>query len=123
MIVRTDLPVGAAAAQIVHAAGESSPGNLPGGTFAVVLGVPSETALVVIKEKLQVAGLSFVPIVECDAPYEGQLMAIGLRPIMRSVGRKVLSNLPLYRGPVSAGCTVHGVGSKPHPAPIHGEVA
>jgi hypothetical protein len=107
----------------VHAAGESSPGNLPSGTFAVVLAVSSEAELERFSARLVDADLVHYDIREVDEPYCGQMMAIGLRPIMRSVGRKVLSNLPLYRGPVSAGCTVHGVGSKPHPAPIHGGVA
>lgn len=109
----------------MHAAGESSPGNLPSGTFAVVLAVSSEAELERFSARLVDADLVHYDIREVDEPYSGQLMAIGLRPIMRSVGRKVLSNLPLYRGPVSAGGPVfyHGTGSKPTPAPIHGDVA
>ena len=116
MIVRSDLPAGSAAAQIVHAAGESSPGDLPSGTFAVVLSVPTELGLRAVAARLTAAGLPFVEIVESDEPYSGQLMAIGVRPVLRSIARKAMSSLPLYRGPASAGVPERG-GSKPAPAP------
>ena len=117
--MRNDLPAGVAAAQIVHAAGESSPGNLPEGTFAVVLGVSNESVLYDLAERLQRADIKHVTIVEVDAPYTDQMMAIGLVPAPRSVGRRVLSSLPLYRGPVSAGDPARD-GSKPAPAPFGG---
>lgn len=123
MIVRSDLPIGVAAAQICHAAGESSPGNLPSGTYAVVLSAKTERDLWVIACQLEMAGLEFVKIQEPDAPYNGQLMAIGLRPIQRSIGRRTfLSSLPLYRGPSSAPVPARD-GSKPAGAPINGGVA
>lgn len=99
MIVREDLPIGVAAAQIVHAAGESSPGNLPAGTFAVVLTVPSASELMQLADKLRVANAEFTCIFETDEPWSGQLMAIGARPERRSKMRKILSSVPLYRGP------------------------
>jgi len=56
VIVRADLPRGVQSAQIVHAAGESSPGTLPSGTFAVTLTAPSEQALRKEAERLQARG-------------------------------------------------------------------
>lgn len=107
----------------MHAAGESSPGNLPSGTFAVVLSVPNEAMLETVAARLVDADILHYEIRESDPPYTGQLMAIGLRPVPRSVGRRVLSSLPLYRGPSSAGGVGTRAGSKPTPAPIHGGVA
>lgn len=102
---------------MVHAAGESSPGNLPEGTYAVVLCAPNEDALVGLAAKLALTSIAHTRIRESDAPYTGQLMAIGLTPCPRSVGRKALSSLPLYRGPISAPGAVHSTGSKPTGAP------
>jgi len=51
-----------------------------------------------VADKLFYAGLEYKVIYEPDAPYNGEAMAIGLTPILRSVGRRVLSSLPLYRG-------------------------
>ncbi len=103
VIVRVDLPMGVAAAQITHAAGESSPGHLPAGTFAVVLGVPDAMALMQLADRLRHAGVEFVCIFETDPPWSGQLMAIGVRPARRSKMRKLFSSIPLYRGPTIAG--------------------
>lgn len=96
-MVRTDLPVGAIAAQLVHAAGESSPGNLDSGTYAIVLGVHSEFALQKCADRLRAASIEFVEIREPDEPYNGELMAIGVRPALRSVLRKHLSELPSFK--------------------------
>jgi hypothetical protein len=98
VIVRGDLPHGLQIAQTIHAAGESSPGGLPSGTIAVALAAPNETQLQVLGARLADAGIPFVPIVEGDGPYEGQLMALGLLPSQdRSAIRKVTSELPLVR--------------------------
>ena len=59
-MVRKDLAIGVLAAQVVHAAGESSPGNLPEGTYAIVLAVPDEGALKAVAARLQLAGVKFV---------------------------------------------------------------
>ncbi len=96
-MIRRDLPIGILAAQLVHAAGESSPGNLSPGTNAVVLGVPNEAALRAVAQRLEDAGIAFVRVEEPDAPYLGQLMAIGLRPARKEVVRRALSSLPLLR--------------------------
>ena len=115
MIVRADLPEGVRAAQIIHAAGESTPGRLPCGTFAFALAVPDEPALVREAERLRARGfvqvdsedpmpahlcdiesqsLAFVPIYEPDAPYDGAMMAIALVPRRREVLRRHVSSLP-----------------------------
>ena len=95
IIVRNDLPLGLMAAQITHAAGESSPGNISKGTHAVVLGVsPSDL------ERLAATRFQDVPhvsIVESDAPFSGQLMAIGLPPAPRWKWKRLVSDLPLLR--------------------------
>lgn len=43
------------------------------------------------------AGIAFHPIVESDAPWSGQLVAIGVVPVQdRSQIKKIVSRLPLY---------------------------
>lgn len=93
VIVRPDLPRGLLAAQVVHAAGESG-GNIQPGTFAVVLAAePLE--LVALERRLVDAGVAHAAVRETDAPWEGALMAIGVRPGPRSVLKKHFSGLPL----------------------------
>lgn len=97
VVVRRDLPIGVLAAQLVHAAGESSPGDLSPGTNAVVLAVSDEAALRAVAERLGRADIAFVRVEEPDAPYLGQLMAIGVRPAKKEVVRRALASLPLLR--------------------------
>lgn len=97
MIVRQDLPLGNLAAQIVHAAGESSPGNLPADTHAVVLAVPDERALLEVEERLLKADVCFAAIREPDAPWAGALMTIGIKPQERTTLRRLLRDLRLLR--------------------------
>lgn len=97
MVVRRDLPTGTALAQTVHAAGETSPGNLPDHTYAVVLAAEHEEALLKLELRLQLAGIPHKVIREPDSPWNNQAMAIGIVPCGRSTVRKVLSHLPLYR--------------------------
>lgn len=97
MIVRRDLPIGTLAAQIIHAAGESSPGNLPEDTFAVALAVDSELQLLSIEQKLKSKNIPHAAIREPDAPWLGQLMAIGIAPCDRSLVRKEVGHLPLLK--------------------------
>jgi hypothetical protein len=97
VIVRADLSRGIQAANLVHAAGESSPGGLPSGTYAVVLAVPDESALKAVAARLKLAAVGHVLVVEPDAPFNGALMAIGLVPGPREVIRRLLSSLPLLR--------------------------
>lgn len=81
----------------MHAAGESSPGNLPTGTHAVVLAVPDESALRSVAARLTLARVPFVIITESDAPFSGQLMALGLAPARKEDVRRFVSSLPLLR--------------------------
>jgi len=85
------------AAQIVHAAGESSPGSLPSGTFAIVLAAPDEAALLSHEDRLRAAGVAHVAIRENEGPFAGQLCAIGLRPAPRSSLRRWTSSVPLLK--------------------------
>ena len=96
-MVRADIPRGLQAAQIIHAAGESSPGNLPSGVHAVCLTVPSEEALRAVADKLAASSIPFVSIIESDAPYTEQFMAIGCVPAGKEVLKRCLSALPLLR--------------------------
>jgi hypothetical protein len=95
--VRADLPRGIQAAQIAHAAGESSPGALPAGTYAVVLTTKGERELVQLADDLRRAGAAFTAIFEPDAPYDGALMAIGLVPGRKEALRRHVARLPLLR--------------------------
>jgi peptidyl-tRNA hydrolase len=97
VIVRSDLPRGVQAAQIVHAAGESSPGNLDAGTYAVVLTVPDERALVRAADDLRRRGVAFVAVFEPDEPYSGAMMALGLVPKRKEEIRRHVSAYPLLR--------------------------
>jgi peptidyl-tRNA hydrolase len=96
VIVRDDLPIGVAAAQIVHAAGESSPGSLPEGTFAVVLSVKDEHELLCVSRDLTSSGIAHKLIREPDLPWAGAAMTIGVKPLPRSTVRSVLKHLRLY---------------------------
>jgi hypothetical protein len=84
-------------AQTIHAAGESSPGQLPNNTFAVALAARDEAELVATHDRLTAAGVSCVLIREPDAPWSGAAMSLGVVPCDRSAVRKYLSNLPLLR--------------------------
>ena len=68
MIVRSDLPRGLQAAQIVHAAGESARERVDEGTHAVVLVAQDEAALEAVRKRLVLACVPHVAIVEPDAP-------------------------------------------------------
>jgi hypothetical protein len=82
---------------LVHAAGESSPGTLSKDTFAFVLGVIDEKALVGEAARLLQERVMFVPIFEPDAPYFGQLMAIGIIPARKEVLKRHMRRLPLLK--------------------------
>lgn len=82
---------------IIHAAGESSPGNLPETTHAVALTCPDERALAAVAARLSAAGVRHRAIHEPDAPWCGALMAIGLEPGAKEALRRQVSSLPLLR--------------------------
>lgn len=90
MIVRRDLPLGVIVAQTIHAAGESSPGNIPGDTHAVALAADSEADLLALEQRLLASAVPHVAIREPDAPWNGQLMAIGVVPMVRTPDLKKL---------------------------------
>ena len=96
IIVRPDLPVGLLAAQVTHAAGESSTGDLGPGTYAVVLAAPPDR-LAALEALLKAQGVPHSAVRENDAPWSGQLMAIGLRPAPRDQVQRYVSSLPLLR--------------------------
>ncbi len=97
MAVRGDLPRGIQAAMICHAAGESSPGNLPADTYAIVLTCRDELHLALVADELEVKGVALVRVYEPDPPYRGALMALGLRPARKEALRRHLSSLQLLR--------------------------
>ena len=96
-VVRNDVPLGVLAAQLLHAAGESSPGNLPSGTIAVALSAEDEIELLRVEQRLLKYDIPHVSIREPDAPFYGELMAIGIKPGLKSQLRKHFSNLKLIR--------------------------
>lgn len=97
-IVRKDLPLGDRFAQLIHAAGESSPGNLPHDTHAVALEAADEADLLDLERKLLDHSIGFCSIREPDAPYFNQLMAIGIHPQVRSKSlRKIMSRFALVK--------------------------
>jgi peptidyl-tRNA hydrolase len=97
-VIRRDLPRGTQAAQLIHAAGHSSPGpNLPSGTYAIALSVQDEAELRALSERLEASGIQHYRICEPDEPYNGQLMALGLPPAYKSTYRRYISNLPLIK--------------------------
>lgn len=92
--MRADLPRGLQSAQIIHAAGTSSTGNLPEDTHAVSLVARDEVHLSLIAKRLRLAGVEFTTVREDVAPYFGQLMALGLRPRRKEEIRRHVSDLP-----------------------------
>ncbi len=96
--MRRDLPLGTLAAQLIHAAGASSPGALPPDTRAIALMVDDEAELALLAERLELAGVSHVVIREPDPPWSGALMAIGIPPLADPrAARRVLARLSLLR--------------------------
>lgn len=96
-VVLEGLPLGVTGAQLVHAAGESSPGGIPDGTYAVVLAAKSEMQLLALEQRLLAKNIPHAAIREPDAPWFGRLMAIGIAPCDRSLVKKEVSNFPLLK--------------------------
>jgi hypothetical protein len=96
-LTRADIPAGLQAAQLIHAAGESSPGNLPPHTYAIALTCANEEELHALSRKLFLAGIKHKRIIESDMPYSGQLMAIGIPPQPRSQLKRYLSSCKLLK--------------------------
>jgi len=96
--VRRDVPLGTIAAQLIHAAGASSPGALPAATRAVALMVDTEAELALLAERHELAEIPHVAIREPDPPWSGALMAIGILPLVDlRAARRVLAQLRLLR--------------------------
>lgn len=95
VIVRADLPFGVILAQTVHAAGESGPAI--SGTYAVVLSVPDESALLALSNRLTEANVFHHLIREPDAPYNGAAMTLGVPPGSRDNLRKHFKKLALFK--------------------------
>ena len=96
VVVRSDLPIGFLAAQIVHAAGESAHDTVPPNTNAVVLAVQDENTLALLERQLKERCVPHVAVREPDAPWNGALTAIGFVPVQnRDKVRPFLRNLPL----------------------------
>ena len=95
VVVRADLPLGVQLAQTIHAAGESSTGNLPPDTHAVALHARDIHELHRTHQDLVRAGIPSVLICEPDAPHNGDAVAIGVKPCGRDLVRPVLRGLPL----------------------------
>ena len=91
------------AANLIHAAGESSSGQLPPETHAVALTCADEAELRSLADWLTAMGVRHRAIIEgdchCDAtPYDGQMMAIGIEPQDKEALRRCgLSQLPLLK--------------------------
>lgn len=98
VVVRSDLPLGFLAAQVVHAAGESVVTAPPPDTHAIVLAVPDEAALRALADRLTRIGVPHHLVLEDAAPYTGQATALGVAPDFRSKLRRHFSALPLLKG-------------------------
>lgn len=92
------MPLGVFAAQLAHAANESIDNKLPDDTHVVILAARSERHLLCIEEELKLHNIKHKSIREPWAPWNGQLMSIGLSPVRnREAISKVLGKLPLVR--------------------------
>lgn len=98
VIVREDLPRGTLAAQIIHAAGESSPGGLPTNTYAIALAARDEAHLALIEQELLERQIPHCAVREPDAPWSDALMAIGIVPLVdRAIVKPVTRSLRLLK--------------------------
>jgi hypothetical protein len=82
-------------ANCAHSAGESSPGNLSPGTYAIALGVPDEPTLKRVADNLEALGQPVHRVVESHGQYREQLMALGIPPGPKSQVGRYLTNLKL----------------------------
>lgn len=84
VIVRPNLPTGVLAAQVIHAAGESAEERVQNGTHAVALVAKSPGHLGEIESKLIRLDIPHRAIREPDPPWNNELMAIGIRPMVQT---------------------------------------
>lgn len=120
LLVRRDLPFGVTLAQLAHAAADSMSkwindssyascsltrncwvtGPKTSGMTVVVLGVKNERILKNWERKFQKRYnriLTFTSVREPDAPWNGQLMAIGVHPGPRDILGPIFKNLQTFR--------------------------
>ena len=103
LLVRRDLPFGVTLAQLAHAAADSIMHSrylaLTPGTTVVVLGVRNEITLKKWARKLswRKHGVPHTLVREPDAPWNGQLMAIGVWPGERSKLEPIFKTLQTFR--------------------------
>ena len=79
----------------MHAAGESSSGNLPEGTIAVALCARDEESLLNIEKKLIKYDVPHIAVREPDR--HNELMAIGVVPGPKRILCKYFANLGLVK--------------------------
>jgi nucleotide-binding universal stress UspA family protein len=98
-VVRNDIPFGVKAAMLVHAAGESfqEPPIRGSPVYAVALAAKGEAELHRLERKLIRADVAHQAIREPDPPFDGALMAIGIRPANRDQLRKFVKKYPLIK--------------------------
>lgn len=95
-MVRRDLDYGVAAAQLIHAAGESAFNPVQPGTYAVALSASADQ-LARLVLKLKAEGVRHACVYEPDAPFNGALLAVGIEPRAKSEVRRYVASLPLIR--------------------------
>ena len=97
-VTRLDLPRGLQFAQLQHAARESGYLAPPvPGEYALSLGAQDEAALLSLIARLRAVNVEHVVIRESDAPWTGQVMAVGARPGPRAELRRWFSSYPLLK--------------------------
>jgi hypothetical protein len=82
---------------IVHAVGESLDATHAPETYACVLAARDGEHLAAEADRLEAAGVTLVRVREPDTPYNGALMAVGIRPTRKGDLRRHTSSLPLLR--------------------------
>lgn len=87
MILRRDLPHGLQVAQAIHAAGESSPGNLPDGTYAIALAVADEPSLLREAERLRARGFERLEPTKAASPARPRTLWEGCCDLVRRFAR------------------------------------
>lgn len=90
------MPRGVLAAQVIHAAGESSSNPVPKGTIAVALEASKEQ-LLSLEKRLIEDNIPHQSIYEPDPPFNGEITAIGVYPDYGDKLRKYFSQFPLVR--------------------------
>lgn len=84
-------------AQLAHAAARSAAGLHAENTHVVVLAAKDETELLCLEAALTASPYQFVSVREPDAPWDSQLMAIGLAPLPRKQLGRMLRRYPTLK--------------------------